>query len=420
VTTLDPQTKETSHRFPTFLPDGDHFLYVTLPARNGKFDLYVGAVSGGPRTHVGSVETAPVYADPGWLLYGRQGGLAAQPFDADALKFTGDPVSLPDEPVSVLDPSKSWTSSNAVSVSRTGVLAYFSSPSINSTVSWSDVTGKIGDALTLPPAHYERVAISPDGARAVLVRSVSASESTLWLVDLARGGGAPLINGHGRNDSPVWSPDGKQIAFANDRDGPQHIYVKTIDDAAPEHRIDSSDAMFQAPSDWSPDGASVVVVRLDPETAHDIWIQPATGGAMKRVVAGPLRDLNGRLSPDGKRLAFHSEDSGRFELYFQSFPAPDRRIPVSTQGSVVSWWTRDSRQLLFVGADLRTIWRANLDAGSAAEPSAAQQLGAFPPGTIGMDAMPDRQRFLVITPERSGIGSATVVLHWQAELDKLR
>ena len=109
ITALDTSKKEFSHRFPAFLPDGEHFLFATLPAKNGAFDIYAGSLGGSSRTFVGALETAPVYADPGWLLYGRQGVLNARPFDARTRMITGDPIPLDDQPTSILDPTVSFT-----------------------------------------------------------------------------------------------------------------------------------------------------------------------------------------------------------------------------------------------------------------------------------------------------------------------
>ena len=120
--------------------------------------------------------------------------------------------------------------------------------------------------MDVPAGHYETATISPDGTRAIFVRSTSPSESTLWLINLARGGAIPLSTGPGRNDSPVWSPDGKRVVFASDRDGPQNFYVKTVDDAAPEQLLYASDVLFKNPAYWSSDGQWIV---RDPARSRD-------------------------------------------------------------------------------------------------------------------------------------------------------
>ena len=420
VTSLDPSKNENGHRFPTFLPDGDHFLYATLPSRNGRFDIYAASLSGGlsTRTLIASMESAPVYADPGWLLYERQGVLVAQPFDAKSLKLTGDPIPMEDEPSMVLDPTVSYTAGRPVSVSATGSLAYFSTPSLNTVAEWFDATGHPLGPVAIPQGHYEHLNISPDGTHAVFVKSNSPSESTLWLVDLGRGSAVPLSSGAGRNDSPVWSPDGTRIAFAADRDGPINIYVKTIADAAPEQLLYKSGVLFKNPNGWSSDGQWISVTQMDPGTAQDLWLLPAAGGALKPLYLGPTRDVGGAISPDGHWICYISDQTGRFELYAQSFPAPGRAVQVSQGGATEMWWTHDSQQLVYVGDDLRTLWRVDVTGGPSMTVSKPVKLGVLPPNIAWMDASPDRQKFLALSPESTGTPSMTVVQNWRAVLDK--
>ena len=135
VTAVDASRKEFSHRFPSFLPDGVHFVYAVLPGRNGRFDILAGSLNDKTRTQIGSLEAAPVFSR-GSLLYAKQGALAAVSFDPVALKLTGDPVVLEDEPGAILDPAKSFTAGTAVSTSSDGSLAYYSSPSLNTVATW--------------------------------------------------------------------------------------------------------------------------------------------------------------------------------------------------------------------------------------------------------------------------------------------
>jgi Tol biopolymer transport system component len=362
-----------------------------------------------------------VYAEPGFLLFARQGLLAAQPFDARSRRITGEPVSLEDEPTSILDPAFSFTAGWATSVSRAGSLAYFSAPATNTRAVWMDLAGRITGALNLPAGHYETVSVSPDGARAVLVRSTSPSESSLWLVDLARGSASPLSSGHGRNDAPVWSPDGTRVVFASDREGPQDIYSKVVLDASPEVSLFRNDAPFKNPNAWSPDGQWLVITQLDAETKQNIWLLPASGrGDIVPLVRGPVRDNAGPLSPDGRWLAHTSDDTGRFELYLQSLPTPGRRVQVSQGGATLAWWTRDGRSLLFLDDQLRSLWRVDLEPGATLRVGTPRQIANLPPDVTWMDAMPDRQRFVAIVPERAGPGSVTVVQNWRAALAKER
>jgi Tol biopolymer transport system component len=419
VTTLDPQRKESAHRFPVFLPDGEHFLYAALPGRAGRFDIFAGSLRDNSRTLVGPMESAPVYADPGWLLFSRQGVLAAQRFDVNSRQLTGDVIPLEDEPTVLLDPSISWTAGQAVSVSKSGTVAYFSAMSQNTTATWLDVTGRILGTLNVPQGQYSGVRVSPDGTRAVLVRSMSRSDSMLWLVDVERGGGIPLSSGKGRNDSPVWSPDGTRVVFASDRDGPQDLYLKTIADAGPEQPFYRSPVLFKNPDSWSPDGRWIVLSQLDPETAHNLYLIPTSGTpALKPYVQGPMRQLLGEPSPDGRWLAYLSEESGRFEVYVQSFPEPGRKLAVSTEGASSCRWTSDGRALLFLDANRTRIWRVDVEPGDTLRVGVPKVIGTIPANTIAADVMPDGQRLLALVPDREGPGSVTVVQNWSAALLK--
>jgi serine/threonine protein kinase len=240
VTALDSARNEYGHRFPAFLPDGEHFLFAALPGRGGRFDVFAGSLRDTTRTQVGSMESSPVYAEPGWLLFARQSVLVAQPFDAGRRQVTGEAVSLEDEPTSIFDPAISFTASHAAS--------------IETTLTWLDASGRVTGTLSVPPARYSTVRISPDGTRAALVRSTSPTESSLWLADLARGGATRLSSGPGLNESPVWSPDGTRVVFASDRDGAQDLYVKAVGDASPEQPLYRSSLAFKSPDGWSPDG----------------------------------------------------------------------------------------------------------------------------------------------------------------------
>jgi Tol biopolymer transport system component len=421
VTALDLARKEYGHRFAIFLPDGERFLYAALPGKNGKFDIFASSLGNKARTLVGSLEAAPVFAEPGWLLYARQGVLAAVPFDSDALRITGDPVVLEDEPSSILDPATSWTAGRSVSVSASGSLAYYSAPSTTTIATWYDANGLPSGTLNLPRGHYESITISPDGTRGVAVLSTSPSESSLWLVDLARGGATPLSSGRGRNDTPVWSPDGTRVVWAADRDGAQNLFVKSVDDVAPERLLYQSDVPFKNPADWSRDGQWIVMTQLDKDTAQNVWLLDASGAKPPTAIArGPVRDNGGPVSPDGRWIAYVSEDSGKFEVYVQSFPAPGRKVQVSAGGAVRSWWTRDGRQLVLLGGDFRTLSRVDLEPGATLGVGTPRAFAKLPADIVWVDAMPDRQRFLAIAPERTGTGSVTVVQNWRAALVQKR
>jgi Tol biopolymer transport system component len=425
VTTLDAARGESSHRFPTFLPDGDHFLFAALPARAGKFEIFASSLSDpGHRTQVGAMETAPRWVAPDWLLFARRGILTVQHFDPKTLRLSGDPLSLGDEPTAVFDPSVSVTAAFSAAASNTGTLAYFSSGWTNTRAMLLEESGREIGAVSVPAGQYTNVRVSPDGTQAILVRSLSPTESTLWQVDLARGSALPVSTGGGRNESPVWSPDGSGFVFASDREGAQNIYRKSAGDTSPETLLDKSPVLFENPDGWSPDGRWITLQRLDAVGKQNIWLLPASGdGKAELYVQGPARELNGNPSPDGRWLAYAAADTGRLEIYVQGFPKPARRVQVSRDGGVWSWWVPGGRGLLFMTeTQPRAVWTADLLPGAGPEGpprfSEPRLLATLPPGTLAVDALPDRRRFLALVPENSEPGSITVVQNWPAALSK--
>jgi len=421
VTTLDLGRKESGHRFPFFLPDGERFLFAALPGRGGTFDIVTGSLRDGTRSLVASMESSPVYVEPGWLLFARRGVLAAQRFDARTQKVTGEAVSLEDEPGAVLDAISSWTAGHAASVSSSGALAYFSAPSAGTKALWLDAAGKPSGTLTLPAGRYTELRISPDGTHAMFVRSSSRVESSLWLVDLQRDGAAPFSTGRGLNESPVWSPDGTRVVFSSDRDGAHDLFMKDVADAAPEQPFYRSGMPFKNPAWWSADGKWVVLGQLDQDTLQNIYLLPTSGERTPTLyVRGPARDMGGWVSPDGKWMAYLSEDSGTLELYAQAFPVPGHKTRISTAGSLSAWWTRDGRHIVYLAAKQTTLMIADVEPGDTLRVGTPRVSATLPSGMVWLDAMPDRQRWLALFPENAGAGTVTVVQNWMAALDKKR
>lgn len=411
ITTLGP--KQLSHRFPTFLPDGDHFLYISLPGRAGKFDVFAGALSGGEPKLIGQMEGAPEYAAPGYLLFPRQNVLVAQALDAASLVLSGESFSLPDQPTVILDPAQSFTGGKVVSASRHGSLAYFSDAVGNTSATWFGASGEVAGTVRLPEGQYSGVSISPDGTRAVVVRSTSPTESSLWLVDLEHGGAVPLTTGAGRNDSPVWSPDGQRIVFASDRDGPQDFFVKNVSDGAPEQPFYQSPVMFKNPEGFSTDGKFLFFQSLDKDSAQNIHLLPLTGPQTPQVyIKGPQREFLSAQSPDGRHVAYASNETGRFEVYVDSYPTAGEKRQVSTDGAMWPAWNKDGRHLMFLSVGAPEILRADVMPGSEFRLSKPVRAAQVPLNAVARDFDPISQRFLALVSDRSAPGSITIVQNW--------
>ena len=423
ISALDATRKEVAHRFPAFLPDGDHFLYAALPGRNGAFNVFASSLSHPSQvTLVGAMASAPVYAPPGYLLFARQGALVAQRFDASALALAGEAVPLGDEPSVILDPQTSFTAGPVVSVSTTGAAAYVSAAAQKKKAVWLDATGRPAGDLAVKPDQYSSLRISPDGTQAVFVRSSSPVESMLWLADLTRASTTLIATGGGRNDSPIWSPDGTRVLFASDRDGAQNFFVKSVVDASPEQPLYRSEALFKTPTDWSGPANVIVFHQIDQDSAYNVYVLPVEPHAAPALAAGgPLREAGGHLSPDGRWLRYLSEDSGRYELIVQAYPRPGRRFQVSFNGAESAWWSRDGRQIVYTANNSRELWRVGLEPNAdGLRVGTAVRIGTLPEGIpIGaIDATPDLQRFLALLPDRTGADSITVLQNWPSALAK--
>ena len=163
------------------------------------------------------------------------------------------------------------------------------------------------------------------------------------------------------------------------------------------------------------------MTHLDPDTSQNVWLLDASGSKPATpIVRGAVRDNGGPVSPDGRWIAYSSEDTGRFEVYVQSFPAPGRKVQISSDGAVRAWWTNDGRQLVLLGGDFRTLSRVDLAPGTTLGVGTPKPFARLPADIVWIDAMPDRQRFLAISPERTGTGSVTVVQNWRAALAATR
>ncbi len=415
VTVLDENRKETSHRWPFFLPDGKHFLFVTLPAKQGSFDVFVGSIDSKERKFLFAANNAPIYAAPGYLIYMRNSTLVAHRFDASTLATTGDPISLGEAPA----PS-GWTGAPVVSASNDGVLARWGIGLPNTTLQWYDRAGKSVGELPVPAGRFEGVRLSPNGKRLAAVRRSGAAATDIWLFDLERPVPSRLTFGPSTNYFPTWSPDGSRIAFASDRLGPEDIFVKSVNGAAEETIVLKGGALFKEPTSWSADGKTIVFEQPDPKTGWDLYFVSAEGASppVPFLHASGL-ERYGVVSPDGRWIAYYSDEPGRLEQFVQSFPVPGAKYQVSNGGVTYATtrWTRGGKELMFVAADGLTIMSAEVATGGsfhAGEPRALFKLRA---DFVGVDFAPDGERILASLPVgQLQSPSITLEMNWAAQL----
>jgi len=413
VTTLDSTGHATAHRFPWFLPDGKHFLYIVLPGGARGFDVMAASIDGGAARKLLSANSAPTYCEPGYLLFQRDFNLVAQRFDAGSLRMIGDPVTLPDTP----GPSTS-TGARAATVSTQGVLAYMNGSANNSRLAWFDRAGREVGTVPIAPAQYFVPILSPDGRTVSVSRGTSSTEADIWLVDLTRGVGTRFTYGPKNNSLGIWSRDGNRIAFESDRNGRFDTFVKGTSGAQPETALITGRSQFKHPSDWSPDDHLLAYYQMDAKTGFDIWLAPTDGsGPPRPYLQTPFQDQFPQFSPDGRWIMYISDESGRNEIYVQSFPTPARKYQVTTSGCQVAIWRPDGKEIFGIGLDGQTILSIDvLESGAAFRTGPSRTLFRGPINLTGFSTR-DGQRFLMAVPEgQAATSSITVAFDWISDL----
>ena len=415
---------EVAHRFPSFLPDGRRFLYVSLPSRKrGQFPIRLGSLEGDPRPgpELATGSGAAVFAAPKYILYGRRDAVVAQPFDPKKGRVTGSPAALRE----VVNGRSNAAGGPTVSVSANGVLVQTPNGLADSRLVWLDRKGGVIGTVPAPPAAWEGPTVSPDGTRALLVRGTS-EDFDIWQVDFARGGAARMTFENVVSGWPTWSPDGRRFAFASGGAGGRSIYLRDASGTGASERLVELTGLFNHTTDWSRDGRTLLLRRLDRATGEDIWILPTSDRKPVPFLKTTFNEQDARLSPDGRWIAYRSDESGRFELYVQPFPGGGPRVRVSTDGAGeldrsqhTLLWTADGRELLFLGGDGVSVMVAPIRAGATVEVGNPRVLFKLPPGTTGWIPTPDGSRFLTCLMVPGTVDStARAVIGWQSELER--
>jgi Tol biopolymer transport system component len=289
------------------------------------------------------------------------------------------------------------------------------------TLMWLDRSGKEGDHVG-EAAEYGDFWPSPDGKRLVFsdqrVREAGPRKGDLWIRDLARGTTSRFTFDPANDTTPVWSPDGRRIAFTSTRKGKGDLYVKDASGTGQESVLLESPEEKYA-SDWSRDGKTLIFASLG--TSWDVWALPLEGERKPYpLTSTPYVEFAGRLSPDGRLLAYHSNESGRDEVYVQEFPQAKSKWQVSTGGGTRPAWRSDGRELFYVARDskLMAVPVRTTPSFSAGTPQPLFQVRVAPgPQMAHLRAAPDGQRFLALVPvTRDAVVPATIVLNWQAAL----
>ena len=420
VTQLDTAAGEIAHAFPWFLPDDRHFLYTAYTSDEDKSAIYVGDLqSKQARTRVLSAKSNAVYVPPGYILFTRDHTLMAQRFDTGKLRTVGDAFPIAENVDTLPGPARAY-----FTASQNGVLAYESGAlSANLQMTWFDRSGRaVGTVGT--PGDTEWSAISPDGKMvAIDRRDAQTGVWDIWIHDLARGTDSRFTFNSKNNQFPVWSPDGKYLTFNSDRKGNFSVYRKAVGGVGQDEEVDTDD-LIKRPTAWSPDGHFIVEESnaATSKTGNDIWIASATVGAggekPRPYLQTEFAEGQAKVSPNGKWLAYRSNETKRNEVYVMSFPNPGGKWQISTNGGSIPVWSRDGKQLFYIGANSKLMAVDIRGTGANPEPGIPQPLFEVRLGTNNpaFDVSSDG-RFLFATPvEQTSAAPITVVVNWQAGL----
>ena len=419
ATTLDAAAGETSHRWPSFLPDGRHYVY-TLRGREDAHGVYLGDLEGeAPRRLVPELTNA-VVAPTGHLVFTRAGVLLAQPFDLIRRELTGVAVAV--APRITFSPSYY---NGAFSVSRTGVLAYGASVTPTQ-LQWmsrrGDVLSRVG-----PTGEYIHPRPSWDETKVAVARlDTHLSTYDVWLIDGSRGDTMTRLTYAAASERfPVWSPDGQQVAMSSQRvGGLSEILVKRAFGSDTERVIvkrTGADRLTNFAIDWSADGKTILFLGQGRQTNWDIASVDVATGVATSFLQTPFVEVDPQLSADGRWLAYSSDESGRFETYLRPFPAGDGKWQVSSAGGRQPRWRGDGRELFYMAPD-GTLMAVPVAPG--ADPAPGLPVALFKVQVpelapqFGRDyaASRDGQRFLVNWMADQG-ARATVVVNWTAGLN---
>jgi Tol biopolymer transport system component len=414
VTRVD-RPRQSGHRFPHFLPDGRHFLFYSLGAPEGR-GVYVGTLGSTDTQRLFDADSAAVFAGPDRVLFAREGALWAQRLDLTQLRAVGEAVPVSTQMALNAD----LFGDVALSETAPGLIAYRAGAGKRQ-FKWFDRTGREVGAMGGPdegqPAAPQ---LSPDG-RTLMFRRTLGGNTDMWSLEAGRNVLRRLTLDAARDYDAVWSPHGDRIVFNSDRKGMLNLYETSFSGGtASAATLLLETAEHKNTNDWSADGRFILFMVQSPTTGNDIWVLPLFGDRQPSPVAQtPGSELRGRFSPDGRWVAYESNESGRSEIYVQSFPALDRKVQISTGGGAAPFWRGDGRELFFRSPDDQLMTARITSSGAQIDADTPSILFALPPGpnrdgsTGGWYvATRDGQRFLVNTSVEAA-SPITVLLNWK-------
>ena len=429
VTMLGPL--QQGHIAPHFLPDGRRLLFLTIgpPDTAG---IYLGALDGSAPTRLTPADNAGVYLseghgptgasrEGGWLLWVRAGALVAQRLDVAQTALTGQPVTLADG--LAVDRLRR----SAVSVAATGLVAYRAGAASPRQLTWFDRSGTARGTVGDPDGNdLQNPRVSPDNRRVVVTRTMQGNQD-LWLLDGART--SRVTSDAAQDVNPLWSPDGTRIVFRSNRTGVGDLYQKLSSGAGVEEQFLASDQIRTATS-WSADGRFLLGHTVDAQGNFDLWVVPMVGDHTPSVfLKTPFREVYSAFSPDGRWVAYQSNESGRPDIYVRPFVPPGGAgttagaAQVSTAGGTFPAWRPDGKELYYLNPAGALMAAPITFTGATLEPGAPVVLfqtriyggGADIQQNREYDVAPDG-RFLINTELESATAPITLLQNWQGGL----
>ena len=421
---LDRSRREWNCNSPSFLPDNRHFLYSIQSGNSETSGVFVGALDDPLKKRLLGVNSNALYVAPagsagGYLLFVREGALIAQPFDVQQLKLTGETT-----PVAEHIATEQTFYRGSFSVSDNGVLVYDGSPGRESKqIVWVDREGKQTTSLG-QIGSWSRPTLSPDEKRIAVDRNEKdIATRELWLYDATGGNPSRFTFDPADDTSPIWSPDGSRIVWGSNRNETFDLYQKAANGAGQDELLFRSSNVKVA-TDWSRDGRYVLFYELSPKTKRDIWILPLFGDRKPLpFLQTEANEVGGRLSPDGQWLVYASDESGRYEVYVQSFPSGGGKRQISINGGMGPAWRADGKESYYYTPD-GALMAVDMGGANNLTIGVPHKLFEFRSGngliTVApYDVSADGKRFLLNTlMDEAGGAPLTIVLNWTADLKR--
>jgi len=398
--------------WPQFLPGSDKFLWVSFEGSEPAVKL--STLGGSEAVTVLPGQSRVEYAPPGYLLYVRENTLVAQPFDAESGEITGEPVPLAE------DLGIDSVGLAHFSASDDGVLAYRGGEAGGGQLRWVDLEGEVL-GLEGDPGDILVSNLSRDGRwLAIAMRAGSMSSDDIWIRDLVRGVTSRFTFSDGDDSNPRWAPDGNRIVYSSPHEGIDNLYIKAVGGTGEPELLQASEHP-QYSADWSTDGRYLLYYDRDPERSWDIWYRDmdAPDSEGTPFVNSQFAEVRARFSPDGRWVAYQSNESGRAEIYVQPFPSPGGKWQISTEGGSEPQWHPDGTALYYVAPDTNMM-RVDVQIGDTFEAGIPEPVFQVSLSPVTQDSRywiaPDGERILLLgSLQGESTPPTTIVLNWAAE-----